>query len=90
MTPLDDIGQAVAKARKALKLTQEQTARYALVSRPTLAALENGRIRELGYHKLARILTVVGLELRIAPAGQRRPTLDDLIAENEEEDRQNR
>jgi transcriptional regulator with XRE-family HTH domain len=56
-------------------------ARSAGVSRATLEALENGRLGELGYSKLSRILAVLGWELALREASPR-PTLDDLMEEN--------
>ena len=49
-------------------------------------ALENGRATDLGYSKLARILGVLGLEMRIGPAAARRPTLDELLKERNADD----
>ena len=56
------------------------------VSRSTLDALENRRMGELGYAKLSNILTALGLELTLQVAVSSRPTLDELILENERED----
>lgn len=46
-----------------------------------MEALDNARLPELGYGKIARLLAALGLELRLAEAGQRRPTLEDLLKE---------
>ena len=78
----DDIGRQIATARKLSKLGQRQLAERAGVSRATLEALENGRATEIGYSKLTRILGAVGLELRLGPIAQDRPTLDDLLRED--------
>jgi transcriptional regulator with XRE-family HTH domain len=55
-----------------LGLTQAGLAHRASVSRATLDALEHARIDELGYAKVARILSVLGLELRLEEAGSPR------------------
>jgi hypothetical protein len=56
------------------------------LSRSTLEALENGRIGELGYAKVNRILTVLVLELKVQEVNHSRPTLDELMVENARED----
>ncbi len=78
MTDLWEIGALIASRRKALKLTQKALADRARVGRTTLDALENGRVGELGFTKVARILTALGRGLRIVEAPGRRPTLEDL------------
>jgi transcriptional regulator with XRE-family HTH domain len=86
MLSLKALGERIASARRALKLTQTTVAESAGVSRPTLASLENGRAGELGFSKIARILSVLGLELRLSTANLQRPTLDELLADNSDED----
>ncbi len=82
MLSLTEIGRQIGEARKAKQITQLELASKAGVSRPTIDLLENGRATELGYSKLARILAVLGLELRIQPIAPERPTLDDLLKED--------
>jgi transcriptional regulator with XRE-family HTH domain len=86
MLLLSSIGSQIAAKRKAAHMSQMELARAAGVSRATLDALENGRIGELGYNKISKLLTVLGLELRLQVTGSRRPTLDELL--NEERDDQ--
>lgn len=86
MLPLSYIGEQIATKRKALGLTQPALAKKARVGLSTLDALENGRLGELGYSKITNILTALGLELKLQEASARRPTLDDLM--NEESDDQ--
>ena len=76
------VGEEVASRRKALRLTQAEVSHRARISRATLDAVENGRTGELGFSKLTRLLTVLGLEFRIQAASSQRPTLDDLLEEN--------
>ncbi|MDX2264325.1 MAG: helix-turn-helix domain-containing protein [Hyphomicrobiales bacterium] len=80
---LDDIATAVREARKELRLTQEQLAALAQVSRPTIARLETGRLAQIGYKPLLRILNATGLDLRLTPLNRGRPTLDELAREEE-------
>jgi transcriptional regulator with XRE-family HTH domain len=87
MLDLTDIGDLVKASRRKLGLTQHELAAKSGVSRPRIAALENHRLPEMGFKNLQRILNAVGLDLRITTLNQRRPTLDDLVAEEEQESR---
>ena len=82
MLELNSLGARIAERRKTLKLSQSALAKSAGVSRATLDALENGRAGELGFSKLTRILAALGLELRLQSAGSHRPTLNELLQEN--------
>lgn len=66
-------------------LSQTALARKARISRATLDALENGRLGELGYTKLVNVLTALGLELRLHEANARRPTLEELMSEDSDD-----
>ena len=85
MSNLVAIGSRVASRRRTLGLTQSELARKAGVSRATLDALENGRSGELGYSKVANILSALGLELRLQEANRQRPTLEDLLEEDRDD-----
>jgi transcriptional regulator with XRE-family HTH domain len=82
MLTLLTLGAEIAARRKALGLSQAAVAKKAEVGRSTLDALENGRLGELGFSKITRILSALGLELRLQEAASRRPTLDELLEEN--------
>ena len=82
MLDLPTIGTEIIKRRKALRLRQSDVAVRAGVSRSTVDAMENGRLGELGFGKVSRILAVVGLELLLREAVRRRPTLEELMEEN--------
>jgi len=86
MLQLFSLGEAIAKKRKALGWSQTVLAKKAGVARSTLEALENARLGELGYSKVTNILTALGLELKLQEATVHRPTFDDLM--NEERDDQ--
>jgi transcriptional regulator with XRE-family HTH domain len=62
-------------------MSQSELARAAKVSRATLDALENGRVGEVGYTKITKLLTALGLALKLQETGSRRPTLDELLNE---------
>jgi transcriptional regulator with XRE-family HTH domain len=55
------------------------------VSRATLDALENGRASELGFAKLTKLLVALGLELNLQVASSQRPSLDELLQENRDD-----
>ncbi|RQR26566.1 helix-turn-helix domain-containing protein [Burkholderia sp. Bp9143] len=64
---LYEIGQAVAKRRTELDLTQHQLAKLAGVSPLTLSQLEIGTISDVGIRKLIRLLGVLGIEITAHP-----------------------
>jgi len=82
---LTAIGSQIAESRKERQLSQAALARTAGISRATLDALENGRAREVGFSKLTRLLAALGLELKLQPAAGQRPTLDELLAEQQDD-----
>lgn len=86
MLPIFTIGEEIARTRKALGWSQTVLAKKARVARSTIEALENARLRELGYSKITNILMALGLELALQKASTHRPTFDDLM--NEEHDDQ--
>jgi transcriptional regulator with XRE-family HTH domain len=85
MLDLISIGGRIAERRKSLKLSQAELAGKAGVSRATLDALENGRAGELGYSRITRLLTALGLELTLQPASSQRLTLDELMQEDRDD-----
>ena len=85
MLDLPSIGSQIAGRRKSLKLSQSELARKAGISRATLYALENGRAGELGFSKITRLLSALGLELTLQAASSRRPTLDELMQEDRDD-----
>ena len=82
MLTLHSLGAEIATRRKKLDLSQSELARRAGVSRATLDALENGRTGELGFSKVTKILSVLGLDLVLRTAVAHRPTLDQLMEEH--------
>jgi transcriptional regulator with XRE-family HTH domain len=82
---LISLGPQIAKRRKKLKLSQAALAGKAGVSRATLDALENGRAGELGFAKLTKLLAALGLELKLQAASLDRPTLDELLEEDRDD-----
>lgn len=80
MQTLQEIGEAVASRRKALKLRQQIVAELAGITPESLSRFERGRSAEFGSRKLLAVLAVLGMELSIVPTGQA-GTLDELRRE---------
>jgi transcriptional regulator with XRE-family HTH domain len=85
MLDLTSVGAKVAERRKSMGLSQSTLARKAGVSRATLDAIENGRSGELGFSRVSKILSAVGLELKLQETNLERPTLEDLIEEHRDD-----
>jgi transcriptional regulator with XRE-family HTH domain len=86
MLSLASLAEQIVTRRKALGLNQTALAKNARVSRSTIDALENGRLGELGFTKINNILAALGLELTLRESPAPRPTLEDLMAEETEEE----
>lgn len=82
---LASIGEQIAVRRKVLGLTQRELAKRATIGLSTLDALENGRLGELGYSKVTNILTALGLDLKLQEASARRPTFEELMQEERDD-----
>jgi transcriptional regulator with XRE-family HTH domain len=85
MLTLTSLGEQIAKKRKALGLSQTALAHKTNVGLSTLEALENARLGELGFTKITNILAGLGLELKLQEASARRPTLDELMQEDRDD-----
>jgi transcriptional regulator with XRE-family HTH domain len=79
---LTSLGVEIAAKRKKLGLTQSALAAKASLSRATVDALENGRTGELGFSRVTRLLSALGLGLKLQESGSPRPTLDELMEED--------
>lgn len=85
MLDIISLGGRIAEQRKRLKLSQADLSRKAGISRATLDAVENGRVGELGFSKLTKLLAALGLELMLQTASSQRPTLDELMQEDRDD-----
>jgi transcriptional regulator with XRE-family HTH domain len=83
MTKLIEVGKLVREARHAQNLSQGELVERSSVSRARIDALENGRISEIGFKNLLRVMNTLGLDLRVTQLNNDRPTLEDLTEENE-------
>jgi HTH-type transcriptional regulator / antitoxin HipB len=77
---IQELGEAVAARRRALKLRQAAVATQAGVTAESLSRFERGRSAEFGARKLLAVLAVLGMELDVVVAG-RSGTLDELRRE---------
>lgn len=64
---LDAIGRLIAERRRDKGFTLTELAATAGVGRSTLAALEHGKLSELGFAKIARICAALDLKLEARP-----------------------
>ena len=83
MPDLIELGELVKKTRRAQKLSQGELVQRSNVSRARLDALENGRISDIGFKNLMRVINALGLDLRVTQLNEGRPTLEDLVEEDE-------
>jgi transcriptional regulator with XRE-family HTH domain len=82
---LSAMGQAIRQTRRSGRLSQERLAELSGVSRSRIAALEGDTIIDITFGNLLSILHALDLDLRLVPLSRRRPTLEDLRAENGDE-----
>jgi transcriptional regulator with XRE-family HTH domain len=83
MLDLQIVGEDVRAARKAKGLTQSALGSLAGVSRAQIERLENGRAAEMGFGLVLRLVRTVGLDMTLHTYNNGRPTLDDLVAQDE-------
>jgi transcriptional regulator with XRE-family HTH domain len=74
---LRTIGRLVGERRRARKLTLPELAASAGIARSTLAALESGKLAELGFNKVVRVCASVDLVIDV-----REPALDAPLLEH--------
>lgn len=79
------IGEEIREARRDRRWSQEDLAKASGVSRSRIAGVENGRLPEVGFQLLRRVLIALDLDLRITDFNSGRPTLEQLVEENERE-----
>lgn len=70
------IGLLIGEHRRSQKRTLADVASAARVGRSTLAALESGKLAELGYAKVERICAAVGLVLEARPTALDAPLME--------------
>lgn len=83
---LTDLGEEIRLSRRFRKLTQQQVADAAGITRTHVVAIEAGRAPAVAFQTILRVMRIVGLDLRSGTYNYGRPTLDDLREENEREE----
>jgi transcriptional regulator with XRE-family HTH domain len=76
---LADIGKTIRAERRSKALTQSRLAEMAGVSRATLNGLEKGTIKELGFLRLHRIMSILGYELAPIPAAKKASPSPEIL-----------
>lgn len=83
MIDLNDLGDEIKNARKQRKLTREKLAELSGLSRARIEALENGRVADMGFKRVLTLMNIVGLDFRLTTFNNKRPTLEDIMEEDE-------
>jgi len=60
-----EIGKLIRKARKVKKITQEELAKRAGLSRATIINVEKGRFRSLSFASVLSVLRIVGYDISV-------------------------
>ena len=85
MQNLVEVGQALQQARLQRRLSQEELARRADVSRVTLSRMETAAKGDMSLAALLRLARALGYELKLSERGRQR-TLLDVLAEQQRGD----
>lgn len=80
MLTLSDMGQELRKARKSVRLTQQQLAERTGTYQEALSRFESGRGNDFSLAKLLRLANALGYELKLTPL-ERKRTLHDVLEE---------
>lgn len=80
MRNLQELGQAVATARRELGLKQKDVAAQAGITPESLLRFERGQVSEFGSRKLLAVLAVLGMEVAFVKSGMS-GSLDELRRE---------
>jgi transcriptional regulator with XRE-family HTH domain len=83
MLQLTDIAEQIRAARKAKQLSQAALAARAGISRAQIERLENDKLGDMGIVLILRVLRVLDLDLTLQAFNHGRPTLDDLLKDDE-------
>ena len=73
---LHSIGRMVGERRRAQKLTLPQLAAAAGIARSTLAALEAGKLKELGFNRVVRLCGALDLVLDVRAPMLEKPLME--------------
>ena len=87
MQNLAEVGQALQQARLQKRLSQEELAQRAGVSRVTLSRMETAAKTDMSLAALLRLARALGYELRLVERSRQRTLLDVLAEQQRGEDR---
>lgn len=85
MTTLSDVAEMLRNARREARLSQDELARRAGVSRTTVARMENLAKGDMSVSALVRLLEAAGYDLKPVKPGHAR-TVEDILAEQRQAD----
>jgi HTH-type transcriptional regulator / antitoxin HipB len=77
---IQELGEAVASARRELRLKQKDVATQAGITPESLLRFERGQVSEFGSRKLLAVLAILGLEIALVKTGTS-GSLDELRRE---------
>jgi transcriptional regulator with XRE-family HTH domain len=80
LTTLSDVAEMLKNARREVRLSQDQLAKRAGVSRTTVARMENLAKGDMSVSALVRLLEAAGYDLKLVKTGHTR-TVEDILAE---------
>jgi transcriptional regulator with XRE-family HTH domain len=85
MTTLSDVAEMLRSARCEARLSQDELAQRAGVSRTTVARMETLAKGDMSVSALVRLLEAAGYDLRLVKPGHVR-TVEDILAEQRQGD----
>lgn len=85
MTTLSDVAEMLKSARHEARLSQDELAQRAGVSRTTVARMETLAKGDMSVSALVRLLEAAGYDLKLVKPGHVR-TVEDILAEQRQGD----
>ncbi|MGP1666819.1 MAG: helix-turn-helix domain-containing protein [Rhodanobacter sp.] len=85
MTTLFDVAEMLKSARREARLSQDELAQRAGVSRTTVARMETLAKGDMSVSVLVRLLEAAGYDLKLVKPGHVR-TVEDILAEQRQGD----
>lgn len=85
MTTLSDVAEMLKTARREARLSQDELAQRAGVSRTTVARMETLAKGDMSVSALVRLLEATGYDLKLVKPGHVR-TVEDILAEQRQGD----
>ena len=85
MTTLSDVAEMLKSARREARLSQDELAQRAGVSRTTVARMETLTKGDMSVSALVRLLEAAGYDLKLVKPGHVR-TVEDILAEQRQGD----